>query len=115
MAHHGDENPLLDSEDNEAHARLKKELLRNTHLLASLGATGKHPQGKLAPHDEGELQFAVGIRDGKVVLEFGKPIRWIGMDRHQARELGEMLIARSEQCLMIKRPEDRKIKAKAGT
>ncbi len=112
MAHHG-RNPLLDGEDKEAHARLRKELLKNEHLLDSLGATGQFPQGKLVEHDEGEIQFAVGIRDGKVVLEFGKPVRWMGMDRHQARQLGQLLIAKSEECLMIKQPMDETIKVKA--
>lgn len=113
MAHHGPK-PLLDGEDQEAHARLKKELLKNEHLLQSLGATGEFPQGKLAEHDEGELQFAIGVRDGKVVIEFGKPVHWVGMDRHQAMQLGEMLIAKADQCLLIQKTPDRKVRAQAG-
>lgn len=41
-----------------------------------LGATGKFPQGKLNARDEGELTIAVGIKDGVVMIDFGKPVKW---------------------------------------
>jgi hypothetical protein len=46
-----------------------------------LGATGKFPQGKLVNHDEGEIKFAVGVKDRKVIIEFGTSVKWMGMDR----------------------------------
>ena len=57
-----------------------------------LGPTGKFPQGKIHPRDEGELRFAVGIKDGVVVMNFGKSVTWIGMDPDLAITLGEQLI-----------------------
>lgn len=37
-----------------------------------LGPTGQFPQGKLTPHDEGEIRIAVGIEQGKVVMPSGE-------------------------------------------
>lgn len=55
------------------------------------GATGQFPEGKLNDVDEGEIQFGITIDKGKVVLNFGKEISWIGMNPDQARELGALL------------------------
>ena len=63
-----------------------------------LGATGKFPQGKLIEKDEGELRFKVGAYEGKVVLDFGKPVAWIGMDPNMAIQLGETLMRRANEC-----------------
>lgn len=59
-----------------------------------LGATGKYPQGKLSSTDEGEIQFAVGSdpRARKVVIDFGKPVAWLGMDPGDAEVLAQKLI-----------------------
>lgn len=58
---------------------------------AFLGPTGKYPQGKLTPKDEGEIRIAVGSKDGKVVMDFGKPTAWIGMDPEQADAIADSL------------------------
>lgn len=49
-----------------------------------LGATGEFPEGKLGKHDEGQLKMAIGEKDGKLVFDFGKSVRWIGMPPNQA-------------------------------
>lgn len=80
MSHHGEtDSPIPD------------ELIRH------LGATGSHPEGKLTPQDEGGIQFAIGVRDGKVCLDFGKPVAWIGMNPGDALELAESLIANARK------------------
>jgi len=62
-------------------------------VLASLGIgpTGKFPQGRLTDNDEGELRVAIGQKDGKVVIDFGKPVAWIGFDPEQAEQIAETL------------------------
>lgn len=61
------------------------------------GATGKFPHGKLHPSDEGELQFGVAT-DGKVVLiQFGKPIAWLGLPPDKARALAKVLIEHADR------------------
>ena len=51
------------------------------------GATGKYPQGHLNDDDEGELRIGIGVSEGKVVINFGTPVVWIGFDADQAIEL----------------------------
>jgi len=64
-----------------------------------LGATGRYPQGKLNEHDEGEIAFAIAAdpKNKKVLIDFGKPVAFIGMDKSQAIQLGQMLIAKAAQ------------------
>jgi hypothetical protein len=57
-----------------------------------LGATGRFPKGKLHAGDEGELCFAVAHRAGKVIVNFGKAVAWIGLDPNDASELAEALL-----------------------
>lgn len=83
MAHHSDEEPL-----SEAMKQLMGMKSENSH---ELGATGRFPQGKVAPHDEGELRLGVANDKGKVFVDFGKPIRSLGMDPEQANELADLL------------------------
>ena len=84
MSHHGSDNgPIHD------------EIIRS--LKTELGATGTHPEGKLTKNDEGGIQFAIGVKDGKVVLDFGKPVAWVGMNPGDALELAKSLIDKARQ------------------
>jgi len=60
--------------------------------LLDLGATGEFPEGKLTDQDEGEVKFAVGFKEGKVILDFGSPVVWMGMSPEQAKELARSLL-----------------------
>lgn len=80
--HHGDSPSPLPEE-------LGRKL---TGQDAHLGATGRFPEGKLIAHDEGEIQFSVGLHQGKVVLDFGKSVAWVGMSGNQAIDLGNVLL-----------------------
>lgn len=62
-----------------------------------LGATGRYPEGKLTGDDEGEIKMAIASAPGKVVLDFGKPVKWVGFNPGQARELGELLLHHAEK------------------
>ena len=58
---------------------------------AQLGATGEYPEGRLNENDEGEIRFAITSGGGKLVMNFGKPVAWIGMGRSQAVQLIKVL------------------------
>lgn len=64
-----------------------------------LGETGKYPRGKLHESDEGEIRFAVAadVLNKKVIINFGKPVAWMGMEKEQALALGQSLIARANE------------------
>lgn len=55
------------------------------------GPTGRFPQGKLTDTDDGEIGIAIGRKDGKIVMDFGKPTAWIGFDADQADQIAESL------------------------
>lgn len=107
--HHGRDSKaieeLMKRADEFADAQRTADDLRD-ELRKGLGATGRHPEGKLVKDDEGEIQIAVGNADGKVVIEFGKPIAWIGFSPEQALDLAQSIRAHA---LNIK---DRQRKAK---
>lgn len=44
------------------------------------GPTGDYPDGVLNDEDEGGLMMAIKVEDGKVRLDFGKPIAWFALD-----------------------------------
>lgn len=63
--------------------------------LLGLGPTKKFPEGKLNDKDEGEIKIAIGISNGKVVINFGSPVAWIGFSAQQARQIAESLRQKS--------------------
>lgn len=66
--------------------------------ILDLGPTGKFPKGKLNADDEGELRFAIAAdkERQKVLLDFGKSVKWIAMDPSLARDLAKQLIDKAE-------------------
>lgn len=62
-----------------------------------LGATGRFPEGKLTQNDEGEIAIAIAHTDKKVVIDFGKPIAWIGFSPQQARDIAAALTKHAEE------------------
>lgn len=80
MSHHGNSEGPIDE-----------------NIRQILGATGDYPEGKLTEDDEGGIQFAVGVKDGQVCLDFGKPVAWIGMNPGDALSLAETLIANARK------------------
>lgn len=69
------------------------ELLNSLFPRGKAGPTGRFPEGKLCDEDEGEIQIQLGSdRDyGKVVIDFGRPVAWVGFNPMQARDLAECL------------------------
>jgi hypothetical protein len=88
MSHHGIE-PFEEPEFQKRN-EIMRRLLNSTAEFR--GAIGHHPDGKLTAFDEGSVQFAVGSQDGKVVLDFGTPVRWMGMTPQQAADLASSLM-----------------------
>lgn len=99
MAHHS-EYPSLDPkaarEAFERQEEVNKTFKRM--LKETTGATGKFPEGKLAAHDEGEIGFAIGATNGKVVIEFGKEVSSVGMTPKQAVEMAQLLLDKARHC-----------------
>lgn len=103
MGHHGQE-PVFEEtpEEQRRYAeRLQKMVQLKSDLAGVFGDTGQYPQGALNEDDEGEIKFAVGVKEGKVCLDFGKRVRWIGMDAVQAAQLASTLLAYADKARLI--------------
>src|SRR5258708_34535478 len=71
MSHHGSDpfdGAPEDPERKIARNKLMRDLLSTTGFK---GALGDFPEGQLTKTDEGAIQFAIGEKDGKVVIDFG--------------------------------------------
>jgi len=96
----------LDSENNKNMEKEFSGLIKNQSSKLSqimtqdatkqgFGETSAFPEGKINKDDEGEIQFGVTTKDEKVILNFGKPVAWLGMTPGQAEDLGRLLIHRA--------------------
>lgn len=88
MSHHGSEP------DGEMSAKLQKLLSSVADYRGSIGA---YPHGQLSATDEGSIQFAVGEKDGKVVIDFGTPVAWLGMTAQQAADLASTILSKARE------------------
>lgn len=41
----------------------------------------EYPDGKLNNNDQGELRIATYAKDGRVIIDFGKDLSWVGFDK----------------------------------
>lgn len=74
---------------------------RVNKLEKSLGPTGRFPLGKVTESDEGETAMAVGHAKGRVFLNFGSPMKWIGFTPSQARILAGHLLEHANAAPLI--------------
>ena len=92
MSHHGS-NPF--DEDGDKIRKLISGLKASTADYR--GPIGDYPHGKLTASDEGSIQFAIGEKDGKVVMDFGAPVAWIGVTPQQAMDIASALTKRARE------------------
>jgi uncharacterized Zn-binding protein involved in type VI secretion len=83
MSHHGSD-PF-----DEKRAEFMRKLKDTTSFR---GAIGAYPNGMLTKSDEGSIQFAIGEVDGKVVIDFGTPVAWLGMTPQEAADLTSSIL-----------------------
>ncbi len=50
-----------------------------------------YPDGKISEDDMGALAVAVYIDKGRVIIDFGKDLSWIGMGKENLRGFIDML------------------------
>lgn len=63
------------------------------HKQPKLGATGKFPDGKLHPGDEGELRFGIAKdSNGNIHIDFGKDVSWLSLPPEMAVNLARLLL-----------------------
>jgi len=66
-----------------------------------------YPKGKLNNHDEGSTTIRCFIDKDRVILDFGKQIKWLGFDIEDAITFGEGIIKKAKELEDIrKKPND---------
>jgi hypothetical protein len=66
-----------------------------------------YPRGKLSDDDEGEFTIAMGWKGKIFVIDFGKDVKWIGMDRKEAQEFAlEILRMSADRVVSMDIPDD---------
>jgi len=66
-------------------------------LRAAPRTVPSFPGSKFLGQNEGEIQIASGSAGGKVLLDFGKPTVWIGMDPDQAIRLAVSMVSNAKR------------------
>ena len=106
MGHHSDQpfdgdpeafRAAFEKKEEEMAAIQKRQTLMRDLLDTTgfRGAIGSFPEGKLTKQDEGAIQFAVGEQDGKVVIDFGTAVHWVGMTPQQAADFASSIMAKA--------------------
>jgi hypothetical protein len=62
-----------------------------------LGKTGEFPHGKLHKDDEVALNTAIGVYEGKVIVNFGTNVIWIGMQPQGAADFATTILAKARE------------------
>ena len=57
----------------------------------------KFPRGQLCNDDEGALAMRIGIKDKTIILDFGKPVTWMGLDKQSAINMANLLLEKAKQ------------------
>lgn len=61
-------------------------------ILGSLPAPREYPRGRLGADDDGALQVRMAVKDGTVLVDFGKPVAWIGLGPDDALAMASLLL-----------------------
>lgn len=64
-----------------------------------VGPTGKFPGGKIGPDDDGELMIAVSHKGGKVIINFGVAVEWVGMTPEEAKFVADALTTKALEAI----------------
>ncbi len=51
-----------------------------------------YPRGKLNADDEGALAICIGLQDKTIIIDFGKPVKWIGFEHQDAINLANNIL-----------------------
>jgi hypothetical protein len=57
----------------------------------------KYPRGKLNDSDEGALAISVYEQDKSIIIDFGKDVSWIGMDKITALNLAQTIMKHADK------------------
>jgi hypothetical protein len=62
-----------------------------------LGLQGTHSKGRIDDDDEGDLKMIVTTWRNCVRVDFGKPVGWLALPKHEAAEFASLILKHSEK------------------
>lgn len=64
-----------------------------------LGATGKFPEGKINPDDQGEIRLRIAFDNASqnLIIDFGAPVVWVGMPPQLATKFANLILKRVKE------------------
>lgn len=57
----------------------------------------EHPRGRISATDQGQTALAIAVKKNTVILDFGKPVAWIGLGASDARAIAAALLKRADE------------------
>lgn len=66
-------------------------------MTRRFGKLGTHSRGKLNADDEGDLQIGIAHTDSAVIIKFGTPTAWIGLEPDLAEKLAASILDHAKQ------------------
>ena len=63
----------------------------------TLGPTNDFPRGKFSDDDEGGLRIGITVKDKTVLVAFGKPTAWIGLDHDTAVAFAKNILKHAKE------------------
>lgn len=57
----------------------------------------QYPRGKLRADDDGQLCIAMAVKDQTIIIDFGKPVAWLGFGLAEAETLIRMLQSKVDE------------------
>jgi hypothetical protein len=81
----------------EPYREVLEQQMRDQAQEMGLGKTGEVPDGQLTDHDQGELKMGIAMVDGRIVMNFGQPVAWVGFQAEQARAVAAALVTKAEE------------------
>jgi len=82
---------------------IQLERLKNTaNEMKKKEGDDQYPDGKMSDKDEGTATMAIGILNGKVEINFLKPLAWIALPPDEAANIGLALIEAARQAGITK-------------
>lgn len=75
----------------------------------SPGPTGRFPDGKIHPDDEGELALLLGTDEerGVIIIHFGQPTKWLGLLPEQAIVIADDLINKANSLIELRTEKEK--------
>ena len=67
------------------------------NIVIILSGMEQFPDGQLNETDEGALAIAVKVENGRLILDFGKDLSWIGLDKASLRRWIDLLEEKYKQ------------------